>query len=220
MRALAISVLAHGILLAQGSLPAVDLHLAQPLSATLTALGLPAAAPQPTAAPGAARPQAPADVMARKTAAAPKPESPPAPRQESATAGAGTAPPATAKSAALAGAGAIDTRAGEPEAGGMEVADGMRAYRVALAGELRRFRRYPPRAVEAGISGTVELGMRVSAGGVAQSFQVKKSSGHRLLDEEALEMLRQAAPRTALPESLLGHAFSLSMPIEFDLKEE
>jgi protein TonB len=98
-------------------------------------------------------------------------------------------------------------------------ADGLRAYRVALAGEARRYKRYPAQAIEAGWSGTTELRVSVTPGRSAPIVQVTKSSGYGVLDEAALEMLRRALPVTTIPASLRERAFSVELPIVFDLPQ-
>lgn len=98
-------------------------------------------------------------------------------------------------------------------------AEGLRTYRVALAGEARRFKRYPAQAIEAGWSGTTELRVSVMPGQSAPAVQISKSSGYPVLDEAALAMLRRALPTTAIPASLRERAFSVELPIVFDLPQ-
>lgn len=98
-------------------------------------------------------------------------------------------------------------------------ADGLRSYRLALAREARRYKRYPARAVDAGWSGTAELRVSVRAGGVGQEVRLAKSSGHAELDDAALTMLRQALPATPIPATLREHEFALSLPVVFELPE-
>lgn len=98
-------------------------------------------------------------------------------------------------------------------------AEGLRTYRVALAGEARRYKRYPAQAIEAGWSGTTELRVSVTPGRSAPAVRVSKSSGYPVLDEAALEMLRRALPATAIPASLREQAFSVELPIVFDLPQ-
>lgn len=98
-------------------------------------------------------------------------------------------------------------------------ADGLRSYRLSLATQARRFRRYPARALEAGWSGTVEVRVTVAADAAGPVAELVRPSGHGALDEAALEMLRQAAPATPVPESLRGRVFAVSLPVVFDLPE-
>lgn len=97
-------------------------------------------------------------------------------------------------------------------------ADGLRSYRLALARETRRYKRYPARAIEAGWEGTAELRIEV-AGNAAPTVHLTKSSGHRALDEAALEMLRHALPVTPVPAPLQAREFSVDLPIVFELPQ-
>lgn len=113
---------------------------------------------------------------------------------------------------------------GQPAAGadagaGVD-ADGVRQYRVALAVEARRFKRYPARALADDLGGTVEIRVAVAAGGRTQEVALSHSSGHEALDDAALDMMRKAAPRTAVPELLRQRAFSVSLPVVFDAADD
>jgi protein TonB len=46
-----------------------------------------------------------------------------------------------------------------------------------------------------------------------------RSSGHEILDKAALDMLRQAAGRAVLPESLRGQNFAVLLPVVFEVEE-
>jgi protein TonB len=96
---------------------------------------------------------------------------------------------------------------------------GLRQFRLALAGEARRFRRYPDAARRAGLAGTAEVRVAVEAGGLNRSANIARSSGHALLDTAALEMLQQAASQVALPESLRGQRFTVLLPVVFEVAE-
>jgi len=96
---------------------------------------------------------------------------------------------------------------------------GLRQFRLSLAGEARRFRRYPESARKAGLAGTSEVRVAVAAGGGARHTDLARSSGHEVLDQAALDMLRQAAMRTALPESLRGQNFAVLLPVVFEVEE-
>lgn len=97
-------------------------------------------------------------------------------------------------------------------------ADGLRQYRIDLAGAARRFRSYPAIARSRGWEGEVEISITVSAAGVT-AIDIHRSSGHAVLDERAIEMLGQAAARTPLPEDLRGREIVVRVPIRFSLEE-
>ncbi|MFN4148692.1 MAG: energy transducer TonB [Rhodocyclaceae bacterium] len=97
-------------------------------------------------------------------------------------------------------------------------AAGLRRFRLALASEARRVRVYPEAARRAALSGTAEI--RVSVNVLGQRYaELARSSGHGMLDEAALGMLRIAAERCPLPESLRGQEFSVLLPVVFEVEE-
>jgi protein TonB len=98
-------------------------------------------------------------------------------------------------------------------------ADGVRAYRMVLAGEARAHRRYPPLARERGWTGTAEVSVGVSREGQARQILLARSSGHKILDREAVNMMSRAAASAALPNSLRGREFAVSLPVVFDLDD-
>lgn len=213
MPALLISLALHLLLLWPAALPRMAMETGQaPLVATLRAEAVPepppppaqrgtpvsgkasharsAAAEQPVAAVAFARP-APA-VMAEQAAVLP---------------GAAAADPARGMAPAAAG-----------EGEGAD-ADGLRAYRIGLAREARAHRRYPPLARERGWTGTAEVRVDVSPAGRPWQVLLARSSGHDILDREAVLLMRNAAATTVLPDSLRGREFAVRMPVTFDIAD-
>lgn len=94
--------------------------------------------------------------------------------------------------------------------------EGLRGYRIALATQARHFKRYPPQARDAGWTGTADIQIGVTGNG-ATATRLAKSSGHGLLDEAAMFMMRQAAERATIPDSLRGRRFEVVLPVTFDL---
>jgi len=95
-------------------------------------------------------------------------------------------------------------------------ADNLRAYRLALAREARRFRRYPALAREAGWHGRTTLRLELA---MTPTLTVARGSGHAVLDQAALAMMQQAIARVPIPETLRARAASLELTIEFDLTQ-
>lgn len=120
----------------------------------------------------------------------------------------------------LASLGAVAV-AGTP-APGVEVldADGIRAYRIDLARGARAHKRYPGIAQERGWAGTAEIRVAVSREGRLRQILLGRSSGHDVLDREAVEMMSRAAAAAPVPESLRGREFAVSMPVVFALDEQ
>lgn len=185
-----------------------------PMAATLRAV----AAPVPAVPPGPDR-SAPAGKIATKPAL-PRETMPGAKvvAESVAPAVAGGEGPGSAsgmESVAL-GRGAAALAAGQ--AAGLD-ADGIRSYRIGLAREARSHRRYPPLALERGWTGTAEVQVDVSRQGRARQILLARSSGHEILDREAVAMMSHAAASAALPDSLRGQEFAVRLPVVFDLAD-
>ena len=97
-------------------------------------------------------------------------------------------------------------------------ADDMRQYRLSLASAARRFKRYPALARERGWEGTAEIALNVSTLLPVPEAELVRSSGRNLLDEQALEMITQAARITSLPDGLKGRDFRVLLPVKFSLE--
>ncbi len=189
LRALLLSLGLHGLLLAPSPLPELRLR--------------PASATAPLQATLAGRRQEvfhPAPLLAAKKLMPQKSSSAPA--------------AAASSSAAMASSGDnLAVVAAASDSDNLD-AEGLRSYRMALAVQSRRFWRYPDAARQAGLRGTVELRIAVlPLGGTA--VDVARSSGHGVLDEAALAMVRAAAQNAPVPETLHGQRFSLRLPVLF-----
>ena len=99
-------------------------------------------------------------------------------------------------------------------------ADDVRQYRFALGISARRFKRYPPLARERGWEGTAEVALDFRQPNAEPVLSLTASSGKKVLDEQALETLRQAVRRTDLPVGLRGRDFRMLQEITFSLEDE
>jgi len=101
-----------------------------------------------------------------------------------------------------------------------EVVDGLRGYRLAVASQARRFKRYPAQAMASGWEGSADIRVEVGGDGRPRTATVVRSSGHDLLDRAALAMIDAGALRARLPESLRGKAFAVVLPVVFNLDDQ
>ncbi len=99
-------------------------------------------------------------------------------------------------------------------------AEDVRQYRTSLAISARRFKRYPALARERGWEGSVEIALYFRRSGPVPEILVAASSGRKILDEQALEMIRQASRTAEMPERLNGRDFRIVLPIIFSLDDE
>lgn len=190
--------------------PAVELAPPTPARAVARSQSEPAQAPTlPLPRPAAPMLERPTSSSVPQTVAAPAiPVLQAAPRPES-------APTATASTLSAAG-GALLT---EANASG-EVVDGLRGYRLAVASQARRFKRYPAQAMASGWEGSAEIRVEVGSDGRPRTAAVVRSSGHELLDRAALAMIDAGALRARVPENLRGKAFAVALPVVFNLDDQ
>ena len=164
--------------------------------------------PAPKPAPAAQK-----TVPAEATKIAPAEPAPAAPAAASESAA--PAAPGQARSAPQAPAG-VTTEAGarsgsEADAGTLE------QYRLALIVATRRYKRYPAIAMEKGWQGRVDVHMVIGANGMIASTSIKTSSGHEILDKQALDMLKKGKTTVQIPVGLRGREFSIDVPVIFNL---
>lgn len=221
--ALVASVLLHLLLLWPTNLRPPGIEGTPALHAALRTLPapdpIPPAKPLPRAAPLGPAPERPAAPFLEqpRVVSVPQISSPAAEKSAPPSSATPTAdvrmPPAIAVEAGVA------TPLSEAGASGAAL-DGLRGYRLSVASQARRFKRYPPQATVAGWAGTTEVRLEVGLDGLPRAATVVRSSGHELLDQAALAMIDAGAQRARLPESLRGRAFAVVLPVVFNLEDD
>lgn len=93
-------------------------------------------------------------------------------------------------------------------------------YRLQLITAAARFKRYPRSAIDNNWEGEVVVRMTIGADGRIAALGIKSSSGHEMLDQQALEMFRIAKPFVLLPPELAGSAFELELRAIYSLKDQ
>ena len=215
-----LSVAAHVFLLVQDGFQTPNLRLAQPLMATLkTALA------SEHAEPGLVMPGLPGSVVRpRPLIPIQKPtivtsssslapvvvaETPPQAVDEPRKAVSPLSPPAVVTNAGA----VVGSSAGLN-------ADGLREYRFALIGQAGRMKQhYEDQLLEYERGGMVDIRIQVEPDGGTRAL-LNKSSGYAALDDLALDMMRVAAARAAVPGSLHGLSFFVDLPVTFNLKDK
>jgi len=190
-----------------------------------------AAPPAPVAAPPAPKPPAipvhkprAKPVVRVKPATKAPPPPAPAPPEPVATApelpsAAPATPPAAPPAPASQPVASIAPQAAAPAAIAERASEATLAqYRLAVIEAARRYKRYPRVALDNNWQGRAEVRMAIGADGAIAALSVRASSGHEILDREALDMIRKATPVTPIPASLRGTAFTLDIPVVFSLE--
>ena len=196
----------------RASAPASDSKILTARFALKSASPGPAPVDEPVPRPPEAQPEAPQV----------KPETPPpvltqsAPGALAAPQPAAPAPIAPVPSAASTTE--VPATSGETAARPAAEAGTLNQYRLALIGAAGRYKRYPVQAMERGWQGRVEIRLAIGADGAIRSASVKTSSGYRILDDQAMDMVKKAKPLTQIPPALRGREFTVDLPVIFDLQ--
>nr|WP_282449410.1 energy transducer TonB [Roseibium sp. CAU 1639] len=88
-------------------------------------------------------------------------------------------------------------------------------YKGKVVAKLRRAKRYPPQARRKSLEGTARVAFTISRDGSVSGIRLAGSSGHALLDQAALDMVRRAAPMPKFPGDIAGPRMSLQVPVRF-----
>jgi len=214
LAALAVSVVLHAALVA--ALPDFWSYSARPATAPLNARLAPgervAALPEPPAvampAPRRASPPERPAPGRNPVAAAPAPVAPALPERPA------PAPSPAAEPALALGA---PTLAPHPGADALE-AGSLAQYRIALIAAAKRLKQYPAQAIDGGLEGRVDVRLVIGADGAPATVTVKRSSGHEVLDREAVETMRRATADTPIPPSLRNREIVVEIPLAYELK--
>jgi len=102
--------------------------------------------------------------------------------------------------------------------GGFVDPEALHRYAIELARRLQRDQGYPLRAQRDGWQGTTTIEVHISAQARITGVMLMRSSGHDLLDEEALAKLQRLQALPDPPQAAVGREFSVLVPIEFKLQ--
>lgn len=91
-------------------------------------------------------------------------------------------------------------------------------YGSLLARAFARHKQYPRLAQMRGWQGTARVRLEIAADGSVVSTAISESSGHDILDRQALEMVKKATPLPQPPEQLRNQAFTVIVPVVFRLE--
>jgi protein TonB len=163
----------------------------------------PVAKPAPKAVPRPAPPTAPV-AQPQPVPPAPAPPVPSAP----------PAPPAPV-------AKATDPTPTQPAPAAESVDSGSLAqYRLQVISAARKYKRYPRVAMDNNWEGEVVVRMVIGANGMIAALSIKTSSGHEVLDRQALEMFKRAKPLVQIPPALRGKEFAVELRAIYNLKDQ
>lgn len=214
------SILLHALLLL--ALPSLRELVARPAPAPLVAR-LVRDAPKPQPAMPVEEMRQPSMPEKRPAEARPAAKSAPAPVEQPAPAVANEpAPTAPAAPVTPVAPGPIARIESQPAAALPAAANPgvLGRYRLQLLTVAARFKRYPRSAIDNNWEGEVVVRMTIGADGMIAAIGIKSSSGHEILDRQALEMFRTAKRFVLLPPELAGKEFELELRAIYSLKDQ
>ncbi len=91
-------------------------------------------------------------------------------------------------------------------------------YKNVIRAILKSNQRYPRRAIDRGIQGTVFLAFTVNKNGELEAHKIVETSGHRILDNAAVAMLLKSVPFPPFKDKIKGDRLHMSLPVNFNIK--
>ncbi|MFT9087845.1 MAG: TonB family protein [Acetobacter okinawensis] len=88
-------------------------------------------------------------------------------------------------------------------------------WQGALLAQLEKFKRYPPDAMADHQEGVPTVTFSMDRKGHVLSVTLASSSGHSLLDQEAIALPKRAQPLPIPPDAVVGDPITLTVPVEF-----
>lgn len=99
-----------------------------------------------------------------------------------------------------------------------DIEDARSKYGNSLWGAISKQKKYPKIAAMRNWQGEAIVELELDGNGKLKSKKIIKSSGHDVLDNQALEMVEKALPFPAPPETLRGSNFTITVPVPFKLE--
>lgn len=93
-----------------------------------------------------------------------------------------------------------------------------KGYADRLARAIAQHKQYPRVAQMRGWQGETIVDLKLDRNGGVLATKIERSSGFEVLDKQALEMVRKAAPFPAPPEILKSDVFNIQVPVSFKLE--
>jgi protein TonB len=123
---------------------------------------------------------------------------------------------AIAKSRQIDDSGALKAEPSELLATSAEL---VKEYQLNVARKARQFKEYPALARESGWEGVALVMVAMPMGAGSSIVSLERSSGHQVLDRQALEMVERAVRLAALPDGMRGRQMKISLPVEYRLAD-
>ena len=96
--------------------------------------------------------------------------------------------------------------------------DAFNAYTAQIRKRIERYKKYPNAARAKKMEGVATVSFILDKGGNVLTSSLVKSSGHAILDEEAMALLKRAGPFPGMPKELTQSTIKLTLPLRFDVR--
>jgi len=106
----------------------------------------------------------------------------------------------------------------KPVPSAQKASDAKPTWEGLVLGALNKVKRYPREAHFTRQQGVPYIRFVMNRQGKVLSVQIERSSGHRVLDQEALSLPGRAQPLPGPPEDIKGDAIELVVPVEFFMR--
>lgn len=94
----------------------------------------------------------------------------------------------------------------------------IKKYREAIKRKIEEEKKYPSLAEKNGYEGKVTIRFELEVSGQVDKVEVLKSSGHKMLDKEAVRAVTNAVPYPSMPKSIKRKYIIIEVPIVFRLR--
>ena len=149
----------------------------------------------------------------------PKPKAEPKPKPSPKPAAAQrTQADAGEKGAKLPGGGPGQGQGGVGGGSGQGNPNALNAYLAQVRKRLNSSKKYPPSARAQKLEGVATVSFILAPDGRLISSRLVKSSGHAVLDDEVMALLRRVSPLPRRPQNLPQDNLSLTVPIQYSLR--
>jgi len=91
------------------------------------------------------------------------------------------------------------------------------AWNVSITRQIEQHKGYPRSALSRRETGVTQVVFAIDRDGRVLDSHVMRSSGHKALDQEAIDTLQRAQPFPAPPENLAGERFEFAVPVRFNV---
>ncbi|MDR3154735.1 MAG: energy transducer TonB [Deltaproteobacteria bacterium] len=96
--------------------------------------------------------------------------------------------------------------------------DAREAYKTKVRRKLERNKKYPPSAMREHLQGIATVRFTINRSGTVTNYSLVKGSGHGILDDEVMALIRRVTPFPEFPAEIPEPTMTLTAPIQFRIR--